>query len=100
MKYGNIQILFQTPFDLETTGRGNIFQIDAAERTRDQFDGADDLFGIFGPQADGERIHAAVRLEQGAFAFHDGHTRFGTDIAEPQNGGAVCDHRNGIPAAR
>ena len=44
-------------------------------------DGLYNFFRILCTKANGVRVHVAVRLEQRALAFHNGHTRFRTYIA-------------------
>ena len=95
MEYRNIQIPFQFGFDLKAFGAADVFQVDAAESGGDRLDRRHHLLLGGGVQTDGERIHAAELLEQNALALHDRQAGFGADVAEPQHGSAVGDHRDG-----
>ena len=93
----NIELFLEALFDFEATRRGNVFEVDAAEATGKEFDRFDDLFSVFGTDAERERVDVGERLEERAFAFHHRHPGFRPDVAESQNGGAVGDDRNGVP---
>ena len=79
---GHVGDGFEFPFDLEAAGSADVLQIHAAEGAEQQRDGADELIDVFGPYAKGDGVDVSVGLEEEAFAFHDGHTGFGADIAE------------------
>src|SRR5262249_30828100 len=88
---GDVEILAQALLDLETSGCGDVFQVDAAEGRRQELDRFHDLVGILRGQAHREGVHAGELLEQHRLAFHDGQRRLGSDVAEPQHGGAIGD---------
>ena len=95
----DIALFLQLLLDLKAAGRADIFQVDAAEGTADLINDVYDLIHVLGAYAERESVHAAELLEQHAFAFHNGHARFGADIAETQHRGAVGNHGHHIPAA-
>ena len=64
-----------------------------------QIHGVDELIHIVGLDTQGEGVHIGKSLEQGALALHNGHTGFGADVPQTQNGGAVGDHGAQIMAA-
>ena len=96
---GDVAHLFEPLFDLKAARRGDVFEVDAAEAAGNEGDGLDDVVDLFGAHAQRECVHAAERLEQRAFALHDGHTGFGTDVSESEDGGAVGDDRDEVRPA-
>ena len=86
---GNVALFLELPLDFKAPGGGNVLQIDAAEGAGNQVDGVHKFVHVLGLDAQGERIHIAKGLEQGALALHDGHTGLGADVAQTQHGGAV-----------
>ena len=96
---GNITLFLQLALDFKAAGRGDILQIDAAEGAGDQVDGIDEFIHVLGLHAQGEGVHIAKGLEQGAFALHDRHTGLGADVTQTQHGGAVGDDRAQVVAA-
>ena len=95
----NVTDLLQALLDLEAAGRADVLEVDAAERAGDEIDGADQLLGVFGADAEREGVHIGKFLEERALALHDGHARLGTDVAETEHGGAVGDDRDKVGAA-
>ena len=95
----DIAFFLELALDLKAARRGDILQIDAAEGAADEIDGVDDLVHILALDAERERVHVAERLEQRAFALHDGHARLGSDVAQAQHGGAVGDDRDEVAAS-
>ena len=87
----DVQRVVQPRLDLEAAGGGDVLQVDAAEGRSDADDRLDDLVGVLGVQADGERVHAAEGLEQSGFALHDRHGGLRADIAQTQDRAAVGD---------
>ena len=99
MEYGDIARGLEPFLDLETAGRGNVLQIDAAEAAGQQGNRLYNVIHVFAADAQRDGVHAAELLKEHTFALHHGHTGFGTDIAQSQHGGAVRDHRHRVPAA-
>ena len=90
----DVQRLLQPALDLEAARRGDVLEVDAAERRRDLLHELDDLVDVGGVDADRERVDAAQLLEQHRLALHHGHRGFGADVAQPEHGGAVGDDRD------
>ena len=86
-------------FDFKTAGSADVFKIYAAERAGNVIHCFNYFVNVLCPYAERKRVNAAEFLEEHAFALHNRHTRLGSDIAESQNGGAVGNYRNHIPAA-
>ena len=95
---GDIALRLQFFLDLETPRGRDILEVDAAERAGDQVDRVHELVDVLGLDAKGYGIHAAERLEQHAFAFHDGHAGFGADVAQAEHRGPVRDDRAQVVA--
>jgi len=73
VEHGDFKPLDQLLFDIHAPRRGNIFQIDAAER-RGQLDARPNQFvHVLRIETDGKRIDAAERLKEHALAFHNRH---------------------------
>ena len=96
---GNVAPPLQLPLNLKATGRGNVLQIDAAEGAGDQIYRVDKRVHVLCFDAQGEGVHIAESLEQGAFALHDGHARLGTDVAQTQYRTAIGNDRAQVVAA-
>ena len=82
-KTGMSSSLLQLLLDLEAARRGDVLEVDAAERGRDQLDGPHDLVGVGRVQADRERVDAGELLEQAALALHHRHRRAGPMSPRP-----------------
>ena len=95
----DIAHLLEPLFDLKAAGRGDIFEVDAAEAPRKEGNGLDDLVDVLRTDAEREGVHVAEGLEESALALHDGHARFGTDIAEAEDCRAVRDDRHEVGTA-
>ena len=96
---GDVAALLQLPLNLKAAGGGDVLQVHAAEGTRQQSHGVDDVVHVLAADAQGDGVHAAKGFEQDALALHDRHTGLGADVAQAQNGSAVSDHCHGVPAA-
>ena len=72
VKDGNIEFFFQAVFDFKTARRGNVFEIDAAERGRNVFDRFDNFMRVFRRQTNRKSVNAAEFFEQLAFSFLTG----------------------------
>ena len=96
---GDVAHFFEPLFDLKAAGCGDVFEVDAAEAPCKEGDGLNDLVHVLRTDAEREGVHVAEGLEESALAFHDGHARFGTDIAEAEDCRAVRDDRHEVGAA-
>ena len=99
MEDGNVADLLEAAFDLKATRSRDILEVDAAERLGDELDGAHDLVGVLGVDAQREGVDVAELLEQDALAFHDGHAGGRADVAQTKNGGTVGDDGHEVVAA-
>ena len=79
-------------FDLEAARRGDVLEVDRAERRPQPHQGLDDLVGILGVQHDRDRVQAGERLEQRALALHHRQRRRGADVTQAEHRAAVADH--------
>jgi hypothetical protein len=93
---GDLHLLLQTLFDLEAIGRGDVFEVDAAERGLEELHAADELLGV--PRVDFDVEHVDVRepLEEDALSFHHRLAGHRADVAESEDRGAVADHRDEV----
>ncbi|MNN28164.1 hypothetical protein D3C81_1417230 [compost metagenome] len=81
MKYGNIQLCGQPPFNLKAARRTDILQIDSAEAGGNRFHYTDDLLWVFRVQAERKSINVRQLLEQHRLTLHNRHCRLWADIA-------------------
>src|SRR5882672_12659422 len=96
MKDGNVQLFFESRFDLEATRRGDVFEVDPAKGNGDCFDGAHDLVRVFRVEAYRKSIDAGELLEEHRLSFHYRHRRRRPNIAKAEHGRAVGDYGNGV----
>ena len=99
MEYGNVADFLQPALDFKAARRGDVFEIDAAERAGNQADCLHDFIHILGADANRERIHTGKRLEQRTFALHHRHARFRPDIAQTKNCGSIRNNGDQIRAS-
>ena len=100
VKNRNIGFFFEFPLNFKAARRGDVFQIHAAERARQKRDAVDDFIDVFRAHAKRNGVYPAEFFKQDTFALHNGHTRFGADVAKAQNSSAVSHHGDCVPAAR
>src|ERR1041385_3870076 len=96
MKNRNIKLFFESIFDLETSRRGNVFEVDTAESSGDHFYRAHDLIRILRVQTDRKRVDARELFEQHRLAFHHRHCRCWTNVAETKHCCSVCNDCDGV----
>ena len=94
--HGDVERFLQPFLNIETFWRFDIFQIDAAKRRSNPFNGLTKLHGVFLIYLDVEHINAAIYLKQQAFAFHHGLATHGANVTQAQHCRAVGDHCNQI----
>ena len=94
MEYGNIELFFQSAFDLKASGSGYILYIYTAEAVGYKLYRSYYLVNILRLYTDRECVNACELLEQTAFAFHYGHSRKSAYIAKTEYGSTVRDDRN------
>ena len=88
----NIALFLELLFDLKASGSGDVLEVNAAKGAADEINCVDDFIDALASYANRESVNVAERLEQRAFSFHNGHACLGTDIAETENRGAVCNN--------
>ena len=88
--------LLQFLLDVETLGRLDVLQVDAAEGRLEQLAGLDDLVRIFRVELDVEDVDVGKAFEEDPLAFHDRLPGQGARFAQPEDRGAVGDHRHQI----
>ena len=96
VEHRDVERLPQAALDLEAAGGGDVLQVDPAVAGGQQLDGADDLVGVLGGQADRPGVDPGELLEQQGLALHHRHGRLGADVAQPEHGRAVGDHGHGV----
>ena len=96
---GNVAAFLQLLLNLKAAGGCNVFQIDSAKGAGEQGDGVDDFVNILAAHAEGDCVYAAKGLEEEALAFHDRHAGFGADVAKAEDGSAVGNNGDRVPAA-
>ena len=100
MEHGNVTDLREALLHLKATRRGDVLEVNAAERTGEEVDCPHQFINILRLDTERESVHVGKGLEERALPFHDGHPRLGTDIPEPEDRRAVGDDCHEIFAAR
>ncbi len=98
MHHRDLHPVAQRGLDDEAFGCLDVFQIDPAEGRLHQRDRVDEGLGILGGELDIDRIDIGEALEQYRLAFHHRLGRQRPEIAQPEDRGAIGDHRNQIGA--
>ena len=96
VKHRDVHPLAQCLFDHETIGRSDIFQVDPAEARAEQRHRVDEFLGILGVDLKIDRVDVGEAFEQHRLALHHRLRRQGAQIAEPEDGGAVGNHRDEV----
>ncbi len=96
MHDGDVHAFAQRLLDDETFGRGDIFQIDAAESRLHQRNRFDESVRVLGGEFDVDAVDIGEAFEQHRLAFHHRLGGQRAEITEAKNGGAVGDHRHQI----
>ncbi len=96
----DVELVLQPLLDLKAARRGDVLEVDPAERRRDQLDRSHDLIGVLGVQADRERVDARELLEQAALPSITGIAAARADVAETEHRGAVGDDRDRVALDR
>ena len=69
----DVELGAQPPLDLEAARRGDVLEVDAAERRRGRLDELDDRVDVLRREAQRERVDAGELLEQQRLALHHRH---------------------------
>ncbi len=94
----DVHAFAQRRLDDEAFGRGDVFEIDAAEGRLHQRHRLDELVGILGVEFDIDRIDVGEPLEQHRLAFHHRLGRERAEIAHAQDRGPVGDYGDKVRA--
>ena len=86
----NITFFLEFLFNFKAARRRDVFKVHTAEAAGNQIDGIDNLIDILALDAERECIDIAKCFKEDAFAFHNRHPGFRSDIAESQDSGAIC----------
>src|SRR5581483_9229999 len=85
MEDGDVHLLLQTIFDLEAFGRGDVLEIDAAERRLERLDCIDEELRVARRELEIEDVDVGESLEENRLPFHDGLARRRSDVAKPED---------------
>ena len=92
--------LAQAPLDIKTVWRLDVFQVDSAKGGLERGDDVHQFVEIvFFVDLDVKDIDAGKLFEQHRLALHHRLGGQGPNVAEPEDGGAIGDHRHQIAAA-
>ncbi len=95
---GDLHALAQPALDVEAVGRLDVLEVDAAEGGLERCDHVDQLVEVAFVDLEVEDVDAGELLEQHRLAFHHRLGRQRADVAQPQHGGAIGDHRHQVAA--
>ena len=96
VEHRDIELFLQRGFDFEAMRRGDVFEVDATEGRGDGFHHLDEVLRRLGVDFDVEDVDAGELLEQHGLAFHHRLGGERAEIAQPEDGGAIGDHRNQV----
>jgi hypothetical protein len=91
MEHRDVHLFLQRRLDDEAVGRGDVFEVDAAETGFEQFDRVDEGLRILGLHFEVDRVDVGEALEEDGLALHH---RLGckrAEVAEAEDRGAVRD---------
>ena len=93
---GDVEQLLELLLDDEAVRRLDVLQVDAAEARAQIAHAVDDGFRVGRIHQDVDGVDVGEALEQRALALHHRLGRHGAEVAEPQDRGAVGDHRHQV----
>ncbi len=96
VEHRDVEQLLQLALDHEALGALDVLEIDAAEGRPDVLHHRDELVRGGGLDLDVDGIHVGEALEQHRLALHHWLGRQGSEVAQPEDGGAVGDHRHQV----
>ena len=97
---GDVEPLLQPALDLEAARRRDVLEVDPAIGRRDPGDGVHQLVDGPGLHAHRHGVDPGEVLEEHRLALHDRQRGQRADVAQPQHGGAVGDHGDGVALGR
>ncbi len=100
MEHWNRHALTQRFLDFKAIGRADVFEVDSAEGRPQRGHGIDEFLRVSFVDLQIEHVDAGELLEQDRLAFHDRLGGQRADIAQPEHGGTVGNHRHQVLARR
>src|SRR3989344_1307390 len=91
MHHGDIECLNDATLDVETFRRGDVFEIDTAERWCNCNNGFNDFIRLLCIKHNRHGVHSRKRFENRALSFHDWKRGKCADIPEPEHSRAIGD---------
>ena len=89
VEHRNVHQRLEALFDDEALGRGDVFEVDAAEGRAEVAHAVDELVGVLGVDFEVGGVDVGEALEQHRLAFHHRLRRERAEVAEAENRGAV-----------
>ena len=100
MEHRDVHQFAQALLDDEALRRLDVLQIDAAEGRAEEAHAVDELVRVLGADLEVDGVDVGEALEQDRLALHHGLGGERAEIAEPQDRGAVGDHRDHVALGR
>ena len=100
MPHRDVAFLPQAVEDAETLRLGDVLQVHAAERGRDELDRLDDLLRVLRGEREREGVDPAQIFEQESLALHDREAGLWADVPEAEDPRAVRHDGNLVPFVR
>ena len=100
MPHRDVAFLPQAVEDAETLRLGDVLQVHAAERGRDELHRLDDLLRVLRGERDREGVDPAQIFEQESLALHDREAGLWADVPEAEDPRAVRHDGNLVPFVR
>ena len=97
---GDLHHRLEPLLDLEALRRGDVLEVDAAERRLHDPDGVDELLGVVRFELEIEDVDVGEALEEDGLPFHHRLAGRGADVAEAEDGGAVGDDGDEVAFVR
>jgi hypothetical protein len=98
VEYGDVHARTANPFNDETIGCLDVFEVDRAKGRLQRADDLGELFGVGFVHLDVETVDMGEFLEEHGLALHHRLGGQRANVSKTQNGGAVGHHRNQIAA--
>src|SRR5207244_4836324 len=97
MPHRDVAFLPQAVEDAETLRLGDVLQVHATERGRDELDRLDDLLRVLRRERDREGVDPAQIFEQKGLALHDREAGLWADVSERDTPRYVGDPGDLVP---
>ena len=96
MKHRDVEFFLESVFNLKTSRRGDVLEVDTAKGCGDRFYSPDDFIRILCTQTDRKGIDARKFFEQHCLPFHHRHRGRGTNITQAEDRRSVSNNGNGV----